>query len=403
MTGYRSTISLSRALGIVLTALAFGISLSSCERRELFVYGNEFHSVILDVDWRQYVKTDPDGMTVWFYPLSQPEHAPYRSTTAEVRHYGLYLPGGRYQGVVIDYSPEEFSNQEFLEMDGLQTARVVVKPAAYQPDVPLDVLYGEDAWTPLHVNRPPRLPETGIYTVASQPESIGADTLMDKTITVGDFDDYIPWKLRDEYQQTIEVKHIEAEPLSLVWTLRVRIYIKGIDYLWNTQASITGLADGHYLPLNENTDTPCLIDMDNWEVRVTGENEGYIATNIYTFGLRPKSILNNPTRSTFPHDADGDGFVDALPEEIRLNLLFTLRDHSTKLFYHFNVGHRVEEYEDQMVLRIDLDKDYFRNPDDPGSEGEDPIILPYVDAYNGAGFDAVVTPWEEVDQADITF
>ena len=86
-------------------------------------------------------------------------------------------------------------------------------------------------------------------------------------------------------------------------------------------------------------------------------------------------------------------------DELRLNLVFVLRDHSTILKYQFDVGRQVVSFDEQLVLRLDLDEEYF-DPDNP--DGGDPIELPYVEAYSGTGFDANVSEWEEGGVADTT-
>ena len=55
------------------------------------------------------------------------------------------------------------------------------------------------------------------------------------------------------------------------------------------------------------------------------------------------------------------------------------------------------------MLRVDLGPEYF-DPTNPDGGGIDikPIVLPYVEAYDGAGFDANVSPWQEGENADIT-
>lgn len=368
---------------LALAGIVICLTLSGCERRELYVYGDEFHSVELEVDWRQYVDTDPDGMTVWFYPLDDPEHAPYHSTTAEVRHYGIYLPSGHYDGIVFDYSPNEYSRQEFLDMDSLRGARVEATPSAWQPDsltvagegVPEGLngdvnraLFGETAWTDLMTDRPPLRDSTELYTVASQPERMGLDTLTNKYVDGGIYGDYIPWRERETYQSSLKVTSLYAEPLPIVWRLRIRVWIRnGFNYLWQTPASVTGLADGHYLPLNVNTARPCLHFIEGWEYTRTGDNSGFIEANINTFGLC----------TTY----------EGLPADLRLNMVFALRDHATTVSYHFDVGDDVEIYEDRLLLNIEID----------------PVNLPYVDAYNGAGFNADVTPWEEEPPIDVDF
>ena len=79
-----AAILLSFALFAAVLAIVF--LFSSCERRELYVFGDELHNVYLDVDWSDYVpghpETKPDNMSVWFYPNSgeRTKH----STTGEV-------------------------------------------------------------------------------------------------------------------------------------------------------------------------------------------------------------------------------------------------------------------------------------------------------------------------------
>ena len=413
---------------MAVAATAVLLLATACERRELYVYGDEFKSVTLDVDWRQYSSSDPDGMTVWFYPLDDPTHAAYRTTTANVRHQDLYLPGGRYQGVVIDYSPEEYSWQTFRDIDSVRLARAESVPLPYQPDsltvsgqgVPVGLsetlnqqLYGETAWTALQTSRPDIYPDNGLYTVAAQPEEMGVDTLDNKSVDRGEYGDYIPYKERDSYQTKITIKHLEAQPESAIWKIRIRVWISsGFNYLWQSPSSLAGLADGHLLALNKNTDRSCLLSIDSWELSRVGENSGWISTTLSTFGLRPGSITGGQRHETrapgdvepaYNDNPDWNTYTSdlCLPGELRLNLAFVLRDHATALTYHFDVGHYVVSYDEQLVLRVDLGPDFFDpgvNPDAP-----DPIILPYVEAYNGAGFDADVTPWEDEPPVDITF
>lgn len=410
----------SFAVVMVILYLALG-----CERRELYVYGDEFHSVDLEVDWRQYADRDPDGMTVWFYPLDEGTDGVYRTTTANVRHHELYLPGGRYQGVVVDYSPEEYSRQQFLDLSSLSMARVEATPSSYQPDsltvsgegVPVGLsdrvnrqLYGEPAWTELQKSRPPVREETGLYVVANPPEQMGLDTLLDKYVDRGLYGDYIPWRKHETYQSTLSITHLFSEPETIVWTLRVRVWIRsGFNCLWQTPASITGLADGHFLPRDVVTDRSCLLSIGGWDYERTGEDSGYIIATVNTFGLRPESILpdrvlhQNGTRA--PGDTEPDyenpdwwDYYTSVcrADELRLNLSFTLRDHATTVDYHFNVGHMVVSYDEQLVLRVDLGPDFF-GPDNPF------IDLPYVDAYNGTDFGAEVVPWENVTPIDVDF
>ena len=169
---YQTDVHLTRLLKIIGIVFYFTLMcwfLSSCERRELYVYGDNFESVELKVDWRQYAEKDPGGMTVWFYPMGEELGKPYRTTTANVNQQSLYLPGGLYRGVIIDYSPEEYSDQRFLDLDDMWQARTEAKPARYQPDVTTisaegvtagmndtinSVLYSDVSWPDKDMKRP---------------------------------------------------------------------------------------------------------------------------------------------------------------------------------------------------------------------------------------------------------
>ncbi|MDO4984934.1 MAG: DUF5119 domain-containing protein [Prevotella sp.] len=413
-------------LAILLFEVAFSaiigvgamVLFSSCERRELYVYGDEFHSVELEVDWREYADSDPDGMTVWFYPIDTGRTSPYRSTTASVRHHDVYLPGGYYQGVVVDYSPEEYSRQEFLDMDIMQSARVEATPSSYQPDSLTVVgegvaksvsglintqLFGEVAWNTVHAERPAINQATGLYIVANQPESMALDTLHNRYVDMGRYGDYIPYKQRDTYQDSIRITTLYAQPTTLIWKLRIRVWIQsGFNYLWQMPASISGLSNGHLLALNENTDTPCLLFIDSWSTERTGTDSGYISATVSTFGLRPGTILpDRELHYAATRAGENDYYTNVCrPDQIKLNLSFLLRDHATLLHYHFNVGSYVVDYDNQLVLRVELGPDDFY-PNNPN--GPEPIVLPYVDAYNGTGFGADVTPWDDEPPVDITF
>lgn len=391
------------------------VLLTACERRELYVYGDEFHSVDLVVDWRDYSSTDPKGMTVWFYPVDDPTHEPYVSRTSNVRYQSLYLPGGRYDGVIIDYSPEEYTKQHFVGLDDRTTARVEAAPLEYQPagqtvtgeavpegtsDAVNRQLFADAAWDARYTDRP-ALQSNGLYTVVCQPETMGLDTLQDRRVAHGQYGDYIPYEERDTYQSTISVDTIYAAPQSVIWKLRVRVYIaSGFNSLWQTVGSISGLADGHYLVSNVNSNRPCLVMADNWETQRTGNNSGYIQTTLTTFGLRPEGILPGRILHSVQASASGDalpaGWSDyytgvCAPDELRLNLSFVLRDHATVCHYHFSVGHCVVSYDRQRVLRVEL-----------GADWPEPIILPYVEAYDGTGFDADVEPWKDGGVIDKT-
>lgn len=380
-------------VGTVLALVAVIVVLAGC-RRDLWLYSDQFKQVEIDVDWRNYFRDqqlypnepDPDGMTLWFFPKDG--RTSYSVTTSEVRHYETYLSRGDYEGLVIDYSPAEYGRQEFVGMDYAQTAKVQTTATAYQPDS-LSELYGPACYA----HALPSVEPIGLYTVSWEPENMASDTVH-MHIDTGEYEEYIPYKERDSYQQTLVHQLYRMEPLIVPWRMRVRVYIKGIYYLYQVKGSIAGLADGYYLMQDRTSSTPCLLALDNWETVVTGDNVGYIAMTFMTWGVQDTSVRYQGRHMEQGEKAENvpDNLINHPADEIRLNLRLLLRDRRTVCNYHFDVGNMVREYWNEYALRIDLEDGFEGQPD-----------LPYVDAYNGLGFDGVVVPWEEGGNADVKF
>ncbi len=423
----------------LLTLLLIGIlfATSSCERRELYVSGEGFFSLLLNVDWSDYdEESEPDGMTVWFYPLdaSNPtddaekmtnnDHDPFKTITANVRKETIYVPNGRYQAVVINYSPDEYSEQEFFDMNSIHDARVVSRADVTQPmDIAMpgalisdssqtaarNALYGDAAWGKA-IHQRSKMVEGGYYQLASKPESMASDTLHNRLINSGtDYGDYIPYLERDTYQKKITVNELNSKPHSLIWYVTLRVYIKsGIDNLWQTRASLSGLADGHYLARHVNTDTPTLIAIDDWKKEANVAGDGYIYASFACFGLCPSTISSEA--EYHPSEEKGKSRYDGRhcdigahfskvckPETVQLNLLFILRDQKTIVYHDFDVSSTINNYGEQLVIDVDLDEEFFK-----GGGGGGGIDFPEVVPYKGntTGFDADVTPWEDGGTAD---
>lgn len=380
-----------RYIALAAASAVLLLSGTGC-RRMLYVAGDEYHSAVLHTDWRHYQGSDPDGMTAWFYPADGMTGA-YRLTTSEVRRAEFFLPAGEYTGVVIDYSPDEYGRQEFVGMDYAQTALVRATEASYQPEADAVELYGGPAFARA---LPDIREETGLYRVLNQPEQMAVDTLDRMEVYGGEYGYYIPYPKRDTYQTDFTVQDFYAWPVSPIWRMRIRVYVRGIDYLYQTEGSVAGLSEGRYLALNRTANVPCLVSVQDWEVQRTGNNVGYIAATLTTFGLlSDQHPLNVSTKSGGGDGAplvllDWSGTSPLRAEDLRLNLRFLLRDRETVRFYHFDVGEYVVSFDEELVLRIDLDEDFPGGPD-----------LPYVEPYNSAGFDAEVSPWEDGGAAEV--
>ena len=400
---------------VTMTAAAMLLLTTAGCRRDLWVYQDNFKQVELDIDWRNYFREwavnqetqvnptvkpaqDPDGMTVYLFPRDG--RPAFRYTTAEVRHFETYMSKGEYDGLVIDYSPEEYGHQEFVGMDFANTAKVQSTFASYQTDS-LPELFGPEAYQGAVL---PKKNDSGFFAVSWEPEDIANDTVY-MNINTGKYDKYIPYEERNSYQATLEHQLFNLEPLIIPWNMRVRIYVKGIYYLWKVQATLAGMADGYYLVNCKTSDTPCLLQLDGWEIHVTGDNVGYIAKTFKTWG--PMNFENRnwdchvPQRPMSNREYNSSAALNGYsyeelssrnPNEIRLNLRFMLRDRHTSVYAHFDVANLVNIYRNEYALRIDLTEEDGKIPE-----------LPFVDAYNGMEFGGIVIPWQDEDPVDVQF
>ena len=381
--------------------------LTAC-RRDLWVYTDQFRQVELITDWSE-AHERPDGMTWWFMNLDNSGRN-YHETTAEVTHSWLNLPQGSYNGVVFDYSPAEYSHQEFIGMSYPDSALVHQLPAADQPAANQH-LYGDYA-VPNYLEGIPRYTPTGMYQVGAEPELINADTIKGVHITSGPEEDLILWKDRDQYTSDLTTLTLHDTPQPLVWTLNVKVHVKGLTYMNSVRGSIAGLADGCWLSTLRHTSTPCLQALDSWSSITENDSIGYITTTVRTFGMPdldmpPSTAITRADgdetddQETGSEETDGEttsseesgGIHTQIGERLQLNLLFLLRDQSTVKSYHYDVGDDCITIRDgQLEINIDIPIDY------PGGIPD----LPYVETSDGTGFNADVTPWADGGTADET-
>lgn len=408
--------------GIIAAAAALLMLTTGCERRELFVYQDNFKQVEINVDWRNYFREwgisqktqinptaqpaeNPGGMTVYLFPRDGRESYVY--TTAEVRKFETYMSAGEYDGLVIDYSPAEYGRQEFVGMNFANTAKVQSIPSPYQPDS-IPQLFGAEAYAgakPLT-----KVNDNGLFTVLNEPENIANDTCY-MNIVSGKYDKYIPYKEREEYQATLKKQVFNMEPLIIPWNMRIRIYIKGIYYLYKAQVTVAGLADGYYLVNCKTSDTPCLLQLDDWEIHADRDSSsyvggyGYIAKTFKTWG--PMNFENRnwdvyePQRplqdrrfeASIPlNEFSYEQLSNRTPSEVRINVKCLLRDRRTIKYFHFDAANLIHVFRNEYALRIDLSDKYTDIPE-----------LPFVEAYNGTGFDGLVIPWEDTVEKEVGF
>ena len=363
MSAHRTTYWL---LAVLLAVLA----LTGC-RRDLWVYTDEYRQVELYTDW-SLCDNRPDGMTAWFLSYDR-EGYNRRITTAEVDHAWLNLPRGRFAGIVFDWSPAEYVNQEFCGMTKPESAMVRVRPAIPQPEED-DDLYGSLA-VPAGMEIPV-IESTNLYQLSVTPDPMCADTLKNVEIFTGVEGDLIPWNERGEYEASLVTQTFRCQPKPITWDLHILIHIKNIQYMKTVTGTVAGLAEGVWLADLEHTTTTCLHPLEEWKIQPSNDNTSVLSTTIHTFGL-PKGALTRV----------GVDDIPSLNAVLRLNLRFMLRDEETVLNYHFDViPDYVTIYQAQLVARVEIPIE---------------VEFPYVDAKGSTTFDATVTPWEPGGDADI--
>ena len=222
-------------------------------------------------------------------------------------------------------------------------------------------LFGDSCWT--YSDDLPVRARTGYHEVTDEPEYMVLDTLKDMLVDKGLYGDYIPWRERETYQSTLTVTGFYAKPRPIVQKLLIRVFVRGIQYLWQTEGTLAGLSKGHYLVDDYNTEDPALMYLDDWHLQVVNDSLGYIYTTVNTFGLRPSTIdgyysVHNgeykapETRAEERADVDSIWWVDALPKDLRLNLRFTLRDHSRVMEYQYEVGDQVVKFDNELTYDL---------------------------------------------------
>jgi len=351
----------------LMAVLLAVLTLTGC-RRDLWVYTDEYRQVELYTDWT-LCDNRPDGMTAWFLSNNQ-EGNNRRITTADVDHAWLNLPRGRFTGIIFDWSPAEYVNQEFCGMTKPESALVRVRPAIPQPEYDED-LYGSRA-VPATLDIP-IIESTNLYQLSVTPDPMCADTLKNVEIYTGVEGDLIPWHDREEYQASLLTQTFHCQPKPITWDLRILIHIKGIQYMQTVTGTVAGLAEGVWLGNLQHTTTTCLHPLDQWQIQPLNDSISVLSTTIHTFGL--------------PNGALTRAGEDDISSVLRLNLRVMLRDEETVLYFHFNVEpDDVTIYQAQLVARVEIPIE---------------VEIPYADAKGSTGFDATVTPWESGGSADI--
>lgn len=363
-----------------ICGLSLLLSLAACDRRELTYVYHPYCDMKIRMDWSDLGEL-PSGMSLYAYP--EDGSAPHLLLTNEVNEAELSLRSGRYHLVAFNQSVDEFGSLFFQGMDKFGTAEADVQEKTF-------------SWL---------TSKSSTNHTVCDPEPF-ASTYMELDVT----DDMV------EHSQTIYALKLEGanlrsdssftylmKPIRHNWTGNIEVYIQGIQNIKSVRGYLTGLAEGSLLSTHTNTANMVTHVMEDWTIKRDSSNytTGRVTTEFQTFGLPGAKGI------TKARDAKAN----------RLYLSFLLVDNKTIVNYIFDVGDRIEELEEHLVLNLRIGVKV--NPDDPDKPGPDdpdkpddpdepsnpdkPIVVPDVKPEGGSssGFDVTVDDWGEEEFIDI--
>ena len=354
----------------IAAVAAIACALVSCDRRPLEVYYLDKARVVLLVDWESEYKSRPMGMTVAIY--NEEGKLYQRFSRNEIDSVQLSLPVGHYTAVVFNGAPDEFSSFSFVDMDRLDLFRI---EAASNTSRNTTRLWDEGTrynWEPDEkIGR-------GIVSFDVTQE------MLDRQLQFIDYHD------RDQAYTHMSRYAFTAVVQPLLTMIHINVHVNGIEYMYNLEASLSGMADGCSMLTRWRNTTTCNVfyDSSKWgyEFDNPGSSNGWVRINIPLWGE--------------PHGKERQ--EDRVPADNVLRMNFTLRDRDhTADYYEFEVGDLIYYKEPQQDPNRLTPPDVLRhlyltiNREIP--------LLPPVDPEEptGAGFNAHVDPWDYGGEWDL--
>ena len=338
-------------ISIIATVL---LLLASCTHQELCYHHPHTAKVRINVDWSQFDKETPTGMTVMIYPQNEGQHV--RHLTNTITHAVVDLEAGLYNTIVYNQSETEFGTVMFSGMDCFSTAEIHAVSATSR-------------WYACRAEE---------EKLVVQPEWIGADYCTDVEVTTlmveTAGEEYMASisKMSKTRSQFLVATHT---PQNIIHTITVKVHVKGIYNLRSARASLTGLSGGYSFSQDAPTADKVTQLLESWTITQDpiDPTQGYIIAQITSMGL------------PCGHSAQA--------EENEFALSMLLVDNETIVDVPFKVGDKFQTVCDEsgrhtLDLHVELSVDEPL-PDVKPSEG------------GGGGFSAVVDGWGEEQNVDI--
>ncbi len=320
------------------------LALASCDATIHFYpepAGGATSDLRLNVDWSDYGKTVPTGMTVICHHTETGEKN--HTIDNNIAYVSPRLSQGRHWATVFNLTEDEYSYIGFRGLDAVETAE------AFAPEQEGPKWYSGRT--------------DGRSYVAWPPEWLATDTIMTDHVSHS-----------GSGTKVIGTLH----PRNIIYTLHVTIHTENIGNLRAARGSISGMASGRKLAAdmpNDNSVTVAHpIESDRWARSRTSSKPdiGLVEADIRCFGL-PGNHAGSPVENFLDFQA-------------------MLADGKTVLRYNIPVGHLIAESDPPPGRRgdnLDLWLDLWLDPPLPPGGSSD------------WGLDVWVEDWGEPEDVNI--
>ena len=346
---------MKRILSILILAMvAFA---QSCEHKDLCYHHPHTANVRLDVDWSDFEKETPTGMTVIMYPNNGKGEAITQHTN--IIEYALFsLPVDTYHSIAYNQSPSEYGSLSFRGMERYETAEVYANPTTSR-------------W---YVTRE----ESG--RAVTDPEWVGVDQVEGAVVTqdMVNRTSEITLSQMNASQTRVDNSFLigEHKPLNIIYTITVKVHIEGIYNLRSARASLGGLAEGYFLGQNRASSSRVTHLLEEWSLDINPDDptKGTITAQITSFGL--------------PYGHQG------MAKENEFILSVLLVDNKTILDFPFDVGDKFKmNVEEDVKLSLELSLELTLDESLPDVQPE---------GGSDGGFNATVDDWGEEEDVDVS-
>lgn len=263
------------------------------------------------------------------------------------------LPINRYHVLVFNQSTSEFGSLSFRGLDKQETAEVVATEQSSR-------------WYTAR---------SEYDKIASNPEWLGVANYSGAKVTQQMIDDEVAATMNvNATTRSGQPLIASLVPQNVIYTVTVKVHIKGIYNLRSARASINGLAEGYSLTLAQPLGSKVTHLLEEWTMKrdPSDPTRGVIEASITSFGLP-------------------NGHQSSVDENL-LTLSLLLVDNKTIMDYSFHVGDKFTKNNNEYDVRLE----YLLEIDDN-------ITLPDVKPEGGSsgGFTAEVEDWGDEEQIDI--